>query len=206
MDRETITPTGAQETTLATLYGKAIDSRSPNSILRDHQADKAMQRIAYGFRKTGVNATTAAGIALRAKQLDDWTAEFLSDHQQATVLHLACGLDTRVHRLDPPSSVRWFDVDYPEVLDLRKRLLPEPAGDYRMVGASVIDDAWLEQVPDDRPTVAAQGGRQTSHSADHWAVLQWTVALRLLRHTRDPVAEARARGAQRWRDPALGHR
>jgi O-methyltransferase involved in polyketide biosynthesis len=29
------------------------------------------------------------------------------------VLHLACGLDTRVHRLDPPSSVRWFDVDYP---------------------------------------------------------------------------------------------
>jgi O-methyltransferase involved in polyketide biosynthesis len=123
MDRETITLTGAQETTLATLYGKAMDSRSPNSILRDHQADKAMQRIAYDFRKTGVNVTTAAGIALRAKQLDDWTAEFLSDHQQATVLHLACGLDTRVHRLDPPSSVRWFDVDYPEVLDLRKRLL-----------------------------------------------------------------------------------
>jgi O-methyltransferase involved in polyketide biosynthesis len=158
MDRETITLTGAQETTLATLYGKAVDSRSPNSILRDHQADKAMQRIAYDFRKTGVNATTAAGIALRAKQLDDWTAEFLSDHQQATVLHLACGLDTRVHRLDPPSSVRWFDVDYPEVLDLRKRLLPEPAGDYRMVGASVIDDAWLEQVPDDRPTVAVFEG------------------------------------------------
>lgn len=94
MDREKITLTGAQETMLATLYGKALDSHSANSILRDHQADKVIQRIDYDFRKTGVKATTAAGVALRAKQLDDWTAEFLADHQEATVLHLACGLDT----------------------------------------------------------------------------------------------------------------
>ncbi|WP_254886025.1 class I SAM-dependent methyltransferase [Streptomyces sp. NA02950] len=51
--------------------------------------------------------TTAVGVALRAKQLDDWTTEFLAEHQKATVLHLACGLDTRVQRLDPPSSVHW---------------------------------------------------------------------------------------------------
>jgi O-methyltransferase involved in polyketide biosynthesis len=33
MDREKITLSGAQETMLATLYGKAMDSRSPNSIV-----------------------------------------------------------------------------------------------------------------------------------------------------------------------------
>lgn len=158
MDREKITLTGAQETMLATLYGKALDSRSPNSILRDHEADKAIQRIDYDFRNTGMTGTTAAGVALRAKQLDDWTAEFLPDHEEATVLHLACGLDTRVHRLDPPSSVRWLDVDYPEVLELRGRLLPARAGDYQMLGASVTDDAWLDAVPADRPTVAVFEG------------------------------------------------
>jgi methyltransferase (TIGR00027 family) len=158
-DRERITLTGAPETLLATLYSRALDSRAPNSILHDRVADGAVQRIDYDFRKTGIKATTAAGVALRAKQLDDWTAEFLAAHPVATVLHLACGLDTRVHRLDPPSSVRWFDVDFPDVIALRERLLPEPAAtDYRMVGASVTDDGWLEDVPADRPTVAVFEG------------------------------------------------
>jgi O-methyltransferase involved in polyketide biosynthesis len=158
MDREEITLTGAQETLLATLYGRALDSRSPRSILHDDGAEKAVRRIDYDFRKAGVNATSAAGIALRAKQLDSWTAEFLADHQEATVLHLACGLDTRVQRLDHPPSVRWFDVDHSEVIALRERLLPAPSGDYRMIGASVTDDAWLDGVPDDRPTVAVFEG------------------------------------------------
>lgn len=158
MDREKITLTGNPETTLATLYGRAMDSRAPNSILGDHEADRALQHIDYDFRKTGITATTAGGVALRAKQLDDWTAEFLADHREATVLHLGCGLDTRVQRLDPPSSVRWLDVDYPEVLELRQRLLPYPAGDYRMIGASVTDGEWLGEVPNDRPTVAVFEG------------------------------------------------
>lgn len=158
MGQEKITLTGAPETMLATLYGRALDSRSANSILRDREADQAVRRIDYDFRKTGMKGTTAAGVALRAKVLDDWTAEFLAEHPRATVLHLACGLDTRVHRLDPPASVRWLDVDYPEVLGLRRRLLPERTGDYRMVGTSVTDDGWLEEVPDDRPTVAVFEG------------------------------------------------
>jgi O-methyltransferase involved in polyketide biosynthesis len=158
MDREKITLTGAPETMLATLYGRALDSRSPDSILHDHAADAAVQRIDYDFRRTGMEGTSAAGVALRAKQLDDWTGEFLADHPGATVLHLACGLDTRVHRLDPPPSVRWVDVDQPEVIELRERLLAAPEGDYRMIGASVTDDAWLDAMPADRPTVAVFEG------------------------------------------------
>jgi len=41
------------------------------------------------------------------------------------MLHLGCGIDSRVYRFDPPVSVRWFDVDYPEVFELRKCLYPE---------------------------------------------------------------------------------
>lgn len=158
MDREKITLTGAPETMLATLYARALDSRSPRSILHDREADRAIQRIDYNFRKTGITPTAAAGVALRAKQLDDWTAEFLAAHPECTVLHLACGLDTRVQRMRPAPSVRWIDLDHPEVIALRERLLPEPAGDYRAVGASVTDEGWLEAVPADRPTVAVFEG------------------------------------------------
>ncbi|WP_433463326.1 class I SAM-dependent methyltransferase [Spirillospora sp. CA-128828] len=158
MNREKITLTGAQETMLATLYGRALDSHAPNSILHDYEAGRAVERIDYDFRKTGVKGTTAAGVALRAKTLDDWTGGFLAAHKEATVLHLACGLDTRIHRLAPSSSVRWFDVDYPDVIELRTRLLQPPAGDYQMISASVTDEDWLDQVPDDRPTVAVFEG------------------------------------------------
>ena len=154
MEREKITLSGAQETMLATLYSRALDCRARDPVLGDQEAVRAVRRIDYDFRRTGMTATTAAVIAVRAKRFDDWTAEFLADQPRATVLHLACGLDTRVHRLRPPATTRWIDVDYPEVLELRERLLPRPAAaDYRTIGASVTDEGWLERVPADRPTV-----------------------------------------------------
>jgi O-methyltransferase involved in polyketide biosynthesis len=158
MEREKITFTGAQETMLATLYARALDSRRPRSVLHDHAADEAVQRIDYDFRKTGIKGTSAIGVAIRAKQLDIWTAEFLTKNPSATVLHLACGLDTRVQRLEPAQSVRWLDVDYPEVIALRDRLLPKPTGDYQELSTSVTAEDWLEEVPADRPTVAVFEG------------------------------------------------
>lgn len=158
MEREKVTLTGAPETLLATLYGRALDSRAPRSVLHDETAARAVERIDYDFRRTGMTATTAAGVALRGRQLDTWTREFLDAHPDATVLHLACGLDTRAQRLAPGPSVRWIDLDHPDVVALRERLLPPPPGDYRLVGASVTDDGWLDSVPADRPTVAVFEG------------------------------------------------
>lgn len=158
MDREKITLTGTQETMLATLYGHALDSRSRRSVLNDTAAADAVQRIDYDFGKTRVKGTSAVAVAIRAKVLDTWTSSFLAEHPAATVLHLGCGLDTRVHRLHPWASVRWFDVDFPDVMELRSRLLPRPSGDYQEISSSVTDSEWLCSVPDDRPTVAVFEG------------------------------------------------
>ncbi|ORB59728.1 polyketide synthase [Mycobacteroides saopaulense] len=157
-DRVKIALTGAPETMLATLYGRAQDAKSPHSVLHDHYAAEAVARIDYDFSKTKIKDTQAVGVALRARQLDVWTSEFLATHRESTVLHLACGLDTRVFRIDPPDTVRWVDVDYPDVVALRRTLLPERGGDYRLIESSVTDDAWLEGIPADRPTLAVFEG------------------------------------------------
>ncbi len=73
------------------------------------------------------------------------------------MLHLGCGLDSRVYRIDPPASVRWFDVDYPEVIALRRHLYPERAG-YRVIGSSLADLSWLAEVPGDRPAMIVAEG------------------------------------------------
>jgi len=66
------------------------------------------------------------------------------------VLHVGCGMDSRVFRVDPPESCQWFDVDYPDVIDLRHQLFPERDA-YHLVGARLDDLRWLDEVPRDRP-------------------------------------------------------
>jgi O-methyltransferase involved in polyketide biosynthesis len=50
-------------------------------------------------------------------------------------------------------GMRWIDVDLPEVVDLRRKLLPEPQGGYQLIAGSVLDDTVLNAIPNDRPTV-----------------------------------------------------
>lgn len=154
MPTEKVRLTHEKETLLATLYARALESRSPNPILHDPLAEEAIQRIDYDFERLKVDTLS---IAIRAKQFDNWTTDFLAAHPNATVLHLGCGLDSRVFRLDPPASVRWFEVDYPEVIELRSRLYPERPN-YRLIGSSLADLQWLDTLPNDQPAwVLAEG-------------------------------------------------
>jgi O-methyltransferase involved in polyketide biosynthesis len=73
------------------------------------------------------------------------------------VLHLGCGLDTRVYRIHPPASVSWFDIDLPEIIELRTRLYEARPG-YEMIAGSVTDRPWLERLPAGRPVLAIAEG------------------------------------------------
>jgi O-methyltransferase involved in polyketide biosynthesis len=157
MQTEKIRLTQEKETMLGTLYGRALESRSANPILRDELAERVIGLIDYDFGKLGVNAVVATSIALRARQFDRWTAAFIAQHPDAVVLHLGCGLDSRVYRIDPPPTVSWFDVDYTEVIELRQRLYPRRDG-YSMLASSVLDPRLLEDVPKDRPTLIVAEG------------------------------------------------
>src|SRR5262245_60583866 len=147
-------------TNLVTLYLRAYESRSPQPILGDHAAAEAVARIDYDFKRIHRAAGPWANqylVALRAKKLDDWSSAFLRRHPDAVVLHLGCGLDTRGVRIEPPSTVQWFDLDQPGVIDLRRRLYNETEN-YHMIGASVTDAGWLEGIPAGRPTLVAAEG------------------------------------------------
>jgi len=149
--------TKEKETMLITLYSRAIESRSTDPVLIDTAAEEAVGRIDYDFDRIRPGKVQSLSVAIRAKQFDLWTGEFLSHHPSATVVHLGCGLDSRVYRIDPPQTVEWFDVDYPEVIDLRRQVYPEHPG-YHMIGSSITEPGWLEEVPRDRPAwILAEG-------------------------------------------------
>ena len=157
METEKVHLTKEKETYLATLYGKALDNRSENPILGDKFADEVVRHIDFDFEKLKVPKGAEITLPMRAKHLDKWTREFLAANPVSTVLHLGCGLDSRVFRIDPPATVRWYDVDMPDVIELRRRLYPE-RHDYIMIGSSVTDPHWLDEIPADRPVLVVAEG------------------------------------------------
>jgi O-methyltransferase involved in polyketide biosynthesis len=141
---------------LATLYAKALDADAPKPILGDRYAKDAVARIDYDWETTSVNGRRAPSVAIRSLHFDNWTRQFLAVHEPAhrevIVLHVGCGLDARVYRVDPGPGVRWYDIDYPEVIRLRERVYLGRMN-YRMLPASVTDPSWLAEVPADSPAL-----------------------------------------------------
>ena len=158
MTTDKIQFTKEKETMLMTLSGRAIQSQWKNPVLRDPWAEEAMRHIDYDISKTykGVGSWSmwreigCTIIATRAATFDLLTNRFLTDHPDAVVLQVGCGMDSRAYRVDTPASVEWFDVDYPDVIDLRRQLFPEREA-YHLIGAPLEDLRWLDEVPRDRP-------------------------------------------------------
>ena len=147
-------------TNLCTVYPRAYESRSPAPILGDTAAAEAVDRIEYDWarmRRAMRPGSNQYMVTMRAKQLDDWSGDFLRRHSNAVALHLGCGMDTRVFRPHPPETVQWFDVDQPNVIALRRKLYDDRDG-YRMIGSSVTDEVWLDEIPTDRPMLMVAEG------------------------------------------------
>ena len=157
MSTEKIRLPKERETYLSTLYGKALDAAAEHPILGDRFAAEAVAHIDYDFAALRLPRGGEITLPMRALHFDGWTREFLVANPESTVLHLGCGLDARVFRVDPGPDVRWFDVDMPDVISLRERLFPERAG-YRRIGTSVTDLAWLDAIPGDRPVLVVAEG------------------------------------------------
>lgn len=150
--------TGAPQTMLATLYAKALDVDLPRPILNDRWAKEAVAGIDYDWAQTTMTAGRSPAVTTRSAHFDRWVRQFLAVHPKATVLHLGCGLDSRYFRVAPGPDVQWYDIDYPEVAELRGRLLPAGGEGYHVVAASVTDPAWLRDIPVGPPVLAIGEG------------------------------------------------
>jgi O-methyltransferase involved in polyketide biosynthesis len=148
---------GAAQTMLTTLYLKALDADFRRPVLGDIYARDAIDRLDYDWSQIGITHRWAPLITVRSAQYDVWAAQFLAVHPHSTVIHLGCGLDSRVFRLNPGPEVDWYDVDYPAVIALRENIYP-PRSDYHLISTSATDPSWLDQIPSDRPALLLAEG------------------------------------------------
>ena len=165
---KTIRLTKEKETLFIPLLRRAKDCQAKHSILHDTRALEIINAVDYDFSK--IKGGNANPTVIRAKQLDEWTNEFIAAHPNAVAVYLGCGLDTRITRINPPASVDWYDLDYPEVIDVKKNFYSDSAH-YKMIASSITDEAWLSQVPADRPTLIIADGVMEYLTAEDVKVL-----------------------------------
>lgn len=132
-----------QETLLIPLYGRAVESRKAEAILRDPRAEEIVAAIDYDFSPFD-DLPSLTGAVLRTALFDRWVTDFLTANPSGTVVELGSGLNTRHERVDS-TQARWFDLDLPDVVGLRRNFFTDTAR-RTTIATSVTDDSWPAMV------------------------------------------------------------
>lgn len=128
-----------QETLLIPLYGRAVESRKPDAVLRDPAAEAMVAAIDYDFARFD-GGTSLIGTVLRTNLFDHWVRDFLAESPEATVVEIGTGLNTRYERVDN-GRAHWFELDLPDVIDVRRTFFADTPR-RRMLAASVLEEEW----------------------------------------------------------------
>ena len=140
--------TGVAETLLIPLLNRAEESRRVDAIMKDENAESLVARLDYDFgqvtRVPMADANKAARVML-TREMDRFVRDFLRRHPVGVVVHFGCGLDCRFERVDN-GQVEWYDLDLPDVIELRRRLIGGEAARYHLLGCSVFERSWLDEV------------------------------------------------------------
>lgn len=138
---------------LIPLYIRYIESQRPDALLRDEKAGEIIRKLNLGesfLAQTQVQAEVQVSILLRNRQFDRMAIYYLSRHPDAVVVHVGCGLDTRFERVDN-GQVEWYDLDLPEIVNLRRQIIGNEADRYHLLQYSVLDPAWMDAIPRNGP-------------------------------------------------------
>ena len=139
---------GVPETLLITLYNRAMESQRPDALIKDEKAVALVTQMSYDFgriRQIKMDEDDKVTLILRNLEFDRQARDFLARHTEAVVVHIGCGLDSRFERVDN-GQVEWYDLDLPEVIELRRIIIGSESVRYHLLGCSAFDSAWLDTV------------------------------------------------------------
>ena len=125
------------------LYGKSYVSKR-GIILHDPKAEQIWAAEGFPLKGKAASKWLSFYMGMRAAVFDGWLEDKLQAFPDAVVLHMGCGMDSRVLRVGTQNGI-WYDVDFPDVIAERRKYFQESEC-YKMVGADVRDTAFLSQI------------------------------------------------------------
>jgi len=125
------------------LYGKALVSKK-NIILADKKAEEIWLKEDFELKGKSKSKWLAYYMAMRSAIYDEWLEEALKGNQEVVVLHIGCGMDSRVERVSAKGK-QWYDIDFPDVIEARRKYYQE-SDDYHMLSADMRKEEWKDNI------------------------------------------------------------
>lgn len=135
---------GVNKTLYIPLYGKSFVSQR-GIILRDSKAEEIWRAESFPLRGKAKSKWLAYYMGMRSAVIDRWLVQKRKENRDAVVVHLGCGMDSRCCRVGVGEQL-WFDVDFPQVIEERKKYYAETQC-YRMVSGDIRSRDWLAAIP-----------------------------------------------------------
>ena len=136
---------GVPETLLIPLWARAEEQRHPNPLIADPEAARIVASLNYDFGRFVDKSVEGENFCIRARVIDQLASGILEQTRgRRNVIEFGPGLDTRCFRIGAHVP-EWLEVDLPEVISLREKLLPLE-GNRSAFGGSMLDDAWIRQI------------------------------------------------------------
>ena len=137
------------DTALMTAACRAMETARPDGLIRDpFAAQLAGERgMAIAHALAGLERM-CFGVGIRSRFLDELVRDTVAAEGITTVLSIGAGLDSRPWRLELPGTLRWVEVDFPEMLDYKDGVMASTAPRCRRerLAADVSDASGRERV------------------------------------------------------------
>lgn len=141
-------PEDVAETLLITLFIRAKETERSDALIADEKAVALVKSMDYDFsriKQIKMDETDQVTLILRNRAFDRYTQDFLAHSPESTIVHIGCGLDSRFERVNN-GAVQWYDLDLPEVIELRKKYIGDEKDRYHLLAYSALDNAWINKV------------------------------------------------------------
>jgi len=135
-----------QKTLFLPLLARAMEAQKDAPLLVDQAAVEIIRKLPFdpSALLKGMSEVTTFGWIRRALLTDRVIRDFIEKHPNATVVNIGCGLDTTFERIDN-GKIRWYDLDLPEVVELRRKLIPENKR-RQLISGSFLEQEWLNNL------------------------------------------------------------
>lgn len=137
------------------LYGKAYVSKK-GIILADKKAEEIWAAEGFALKGKSKSKWLAYYMGMRSAVFDNWLRAQMECDESATVIHIGCGMDSRVLRVGTKGRA-WYDVDFPEVIEERRRYYKENV-EYHMVASDARDKEWFATLPENANAIVVMEG------------------------------------------------
>jgi O-methyltransferase involved in polyketide biosynthesis len=141
---------GVSETLLMTLFARARESQRADGMIKDEKAIAMVNKLAGDFSRLKMHRHDEIAVIMRMRKFDNHVRDFLVRNPDGIVVHIGCGLDTRFDRVDN-GHVEWFDLDMPQVIELRRQLIEETSDRHHILSTSVFETGWMDELVQYRP-------------------------------------------------------